>query len=261
MNRYACRWTILFLAFFIGLTLSAPAQTPPASSRSAFKTGLRFEYLSQTIGWTENDQKTTSKLTSLLASAVLGYEIRPGFSLTALVGYASSTFDGLRFRELPFSIDFQGGGIGGLILGGELYKVFYSGGQFDVAGFGQFLAYLGSSRKWDIPDLAVEGTVEAKPSWKRASGGPVVIFRGWRGISPYLYPSYRYLWGTFEMKETVQELEGTEKKDIKGKSQFGLALGTDLELSTGLLIKGEAGYYPYKNNTDFSVMIKTVFSF
>lgn len=259
MKKYPQRLTALFLFFFLGAAQLAIAQSRPTSSSSSFKPGLRFDYFSRTISW--DDDKETTELTSYFGSLILGYEFQPGFSLAALLGYSSCTFDGLFFRKLPLSIDFEGGGINGFIVGGEISKRLLSGRSLDIDVFGQFLAYLGTKKEWTIPGLAVSGTIEGKPSWMRASIGPVFTYRGWENFSPYFYPSFDYLWGTFEMKETVETLSGEENKEIKAKSLFGISVGADFGLSAKFSLKGEAGLYPYKDGVDYSVTIKTVFSF
>jgi hypothetical protein len=261
MKKCPCWLTALCPVLIFSLAQLAIAQPRPTPSlSSAFTAGLRFDYFSRTISW--DDDKATSKLTSYFGSLVLEYKIQPGFSLAALLGYSSSTFDGLVFRKLPLSIDFdEGGGINGLIWGGEINKILLSKESLDIEAFGQFLAYLGSKKEWAIPGLAVSGTIEGKPSWMRACVGPVFTYRGWENFSIYLYPSFDYLWGTFEMKETIQTLGGKEDKEIKGKSQFGISLGANFDLSANFSFKGEAGVYPYKDGMDYSVMIKALFSF
>jgi len=260
MKKSPCWVTAIFLALFFCMSLVAAAQPrPKSSSSSPFKLGLRFDYFSRTISW--DDDKATSELTSYFGSLVLEYKFLPGFSLAALVGYSSSTLDGLIFRNLPLSIDFEGGGINGLIWGGEINKSLLSGGSLGIDIFGQFLAYLGTKKEWTIPGLAVSGTIEGKPSWMRASVGPVFTYRGWKNFSPYLYPNVDYLWGKFEMKETVETLNGKENKEIKGKSLFGIAFGADFDLSAKFRFKAEAGVFPYKDSVDYSVMLKALFSF
>lgn len=249
---------VFFLLLFFSVAQISLAQTPQKPPSSPFKVGLRFEYFSRTIGW---DEDQTSPMTALLPSLALAYEISPGFSLTGLVGYSVSTFDGLVFRELPFSIDFEGGYLGGFLLGAELDWKFLSGGALEFGVFGQFLADLGVKKTWDIPGLAVSGTLEGKATWMRAALGPLITYTGWESFSAYIFPSFNYLWGTFSMEETVESLSKKENKEIKGKSQFGIALGTIFELSERIHLKGEAGLYPYKNGFDYSATLQALISF
>jgi hypothetical protein len=249
---------VLILTF--GLTAPAAAQFRD-SLPSALKAGLRVEYFSQTIAWDDRSAESTSKLTAILASLVLEYEVGPGFSLAALVGYSSSDYQDLVFRNLPFSIAFGGGGIGGLLLGGEVKAALLSGGSFGLDISGQFLASQGTAKKWDIPGLAVEGTAEGKPVWMRAIAGPVFTFGRSPNFRPYLYPNVRYLWGTFELKQTIEDLSGTEKKDIKGRGLAGISAGADSQISPKLFLRLEGGLYPRSGGADFSALATVVFSF
>jgi hypothetical protein len=95
----------------------------------------------------------------------------------------------------------------------------------------------------------------------RASIGPLFIYKSSKNFSPYLYPSFDYLWGTFEMKETIQSLQGQEKKEIKAKSPFGIAAGAKVISSAKLTINAEVGVYPYNGGVDYSAMIVALFSF
>jgi hypothetical protein len=200
-------------------------------------------------------------MSSILASFIFTYEVQPGFVVAARVGYTSTSFDTLAFRQLPFSIELEAGGINGILLGAEVEKALMAGETYSLNIVGQFLASLGFNKKWDLPGLAVEGTVQGKPTWMKASFGPVLAYRGWEGIRPFVYPRLDYIWGKFKIDESVQELQGSAERDIKGKALFGLGLGTDLELSTRFLLRAEAALYPREGGTDYSFTVRTLFSF
>jgi hypothetical protein len=259
MAKRSSLWVVLLALNLLAPVQAAFGQAQPSSSRSAFRPGLRFEYFSRKIGWEGQDGEATSNVDAALASLVLAYEIQEGFSLAALAGYSSANFDGLTFRRLPISIAYETGGISGLVFGAEVDKAVLAGETFNLDVFGQFLSFFGLKKKSSLTDLVVPGTVEAKPNWMRVSVGAVLYFGRGEGFHPYFYPSYNYLWGTFELDETVEDLKGNEKKEIKGKSRFGLALGADFELSPRLRLKAEAGAYPYKGGIDYSVTIGTLF--
>jgi hypothetical protein len=255
------RWlTAFFLVFVLFAIPLAVAQTPSkAASSIHFQPGLRFDYFSRTVSWSKDE--ATSKLTSFIGSLVLGIEFRPGFSLAAILGYSSTDFDSVTFSRLPISVDFGGGGISGYILGAEICGRLHAGPSLGIDLVGQFLTCQGGNKKWDVPGLVVPGTVEGEQTWMRASIGPQFIYREWKGFSPYVFPSFDYVWGTFTMKETIQTLSGEEKKDHKGKSLFGIALGAIIDVSAKIKIKGEAGIYPYNGGVDYSAMVKALFSF
>ncbi len=255
------RWLIVsLLALVLFTSPLVIAQTrPQAASLSRFQPGLRFDYFSRTVRWS-NDE-TTSELTSYIGSLILGIEFRPRFSLAAILGFSSSAFDNVMFSQLPISIDFGGGGISSYVLGGEINACLLFGPPFGIDIVGQFLAYLGANKEWDVPGLAVSGTVEGKQSWMRASIGPQFVYREFKGFSPYIYLSFDYVWGTFTMKETIQTLTGEEKKEFRGKGVFGVALGADIDLPANIRIKGEAGVYPFEGGVDYSAVIKALISF
>jgi hypothetical protein len=252
------------LIFVVLFALAPPAvgQARPDTGSSSFRAGLSFGYLSRTLDLNEEVQDVIPKMTALLASLVLEYEFRPGFSLSAHVGYSSSTFDGLAFRRLPYSleIDTDSGSMGGILLGAEVEKSVLGGAAFGVDIRGQFFASLGLNKEWKIPGLAVDGSAKGKPIWMKASVGPVLTYRGWEGVTPFLYPRFDYLWGNFELEQTVQDLKGSEKKDIKGKSQFGLGLGADFRLSSSVRLRAEAGLHHRPSGIDYSFMVQTLFA-
>ncbi len=251
------------LVLVVWLAFAPPAfsQTFASSGSSSFRPGLEFEYGSRALGWTENDQELTSEMSFWLAGLVLEYRIQPGFAVAARVGYTSTSFQGLTFRQLPLSVELEAGGIGGLLLGAEVEKSLINGESYTVDVLGQFLASLGFNKTWPIPGLAVEGSVQGKPTWMRASLGPVLAYRGWETITPFVFPRLDYFWGTFKLEETVQNLQGNEQKDLKGKALFGLGLGADIDLSSRLRLRGEGALYPRDGGTDYSFMIRTLYSF
>jgi hypothetical protein len=251
--------TTLVLALFVAFGPAAFGQYRPSAGALSFRPGLELTYGSRTVGWTENDQEMTTRMTSLQAGLVLEYEVQPGFVLAGRVGYTSTSFDGLTFRRLPLSIELEAGGMSGLLLGIDVEKALFAGETTSVDIVGQFLASLGFNKKWDIPGLAVEGSVQGKPTWMKASFGPVLAYKGWDGITPFLYPRLDYIWGKFNLEETILDLQGSEQKDLKGKALFGLGLGADIDLSTRFRLRGEAALYPREGGTDYSFTVRTLF--
>lgn len=263
MRKRPIPFRALTLVLLFAFAMPAVGQDPRDSGNSGFRAGLSLGYLSRAFDLNGEDQDTAPKMTALLASLILEYEFQPGFSLAAHIGYSSSNFDSITFRKIPFSleIDADSGRLGGILLGAELKKSVLGGASFTVDIRGQFFASLGFGREWKLPGLAVEGSAKGKPTWMKASAGPVLTYRGWEGVTPFLYPSFDYLWGSFEFEEAVQELKGSEKKDIKGKSLFGLGLGSDFVLSSSLRFRAEASLYPWRGGTDYSFMIQTLLAF
>jgi opacity protein-like surface antigen len=247
------------------LAAASPAfsQVNSGSKRSGFSTGFSLGYLSRALEMNEETAEAAPKLTSLLASLILRYNFQPGFSLAVHLGYSSSTFDSLVFRRLPFSVDFssEAGGLGGILVGAEIEKSLLGEGAFGLGILGQFFASLGINKEWDLPGLAAKGSVKGKPDWMKAAVGPVLSYRGWAGITPFLFPRYDYLWGTFELDQTVLDLKASEAKDIKSKSQFGIGLGADFDPSPSWRLRAEAAFHPYGGGTDYSFVLQTIFTF
>jgi hypothetical protein len=256
------RFAFSVIALFALGALASPALSQSRSA-SGLRAGISLGYLSRTLDAGEEGSKSAPELTSLLTSLVLRYDIQPGFTLAAHVGYSSSAFEGLVFRRLPFSVDFgqDAGRLGGILVGAEVEKSLLGGSTFGLGIAAQFFASLGLQKEWPLPGLAAEGSVKGKPVWMRASVGPVLSYQGWSGVTPFLFPRFDYLWGTFELNQKVQTLQGNEKKDIKGKGQFGIGLGADFELSRALRFRGEAGVYPRGGGADYSVMLQTIVAF
>jgi hypothetical protein len=260
---YCALVSIVLFAVSPAASGQAYGQAHSASGSSGLRAGLSLGYFSRAIELDEEVEDVIPKMTSLLASLVLQYEFRPGFSVAAHVGYSSSTFDGLTFRGLPYSIifDSEAGGISGLLAGAEVEVSVLEGAAIGVEILGQFFASLGLNKEWEIPGLAVEGSVKGKPIWMKASVGPVLTLRSLGGFTPFVYPRFDYLWGNFELEQTVQDLTGSEQLDFKGKSRFGVGLGADFDLSASLRIRGEAGLYPRRGGADFSFTVQTLLEF
>jgi len=256
-RRLPASGIILFLA--AAAAAAAQPRTEPPSS--GLRLGLRVDYFSQRVGWDNPGGESTSDLNSVLVAAALQFRLSRDSSASILAGYGSSDFGGLMFRALPFSIDYQAGGVGGLTLGGEFDIALATSSRIRVSAQGEVMAFLGSTRKWDIPGLAVAGSLEGKPSWVRARVGPVLAFGRASRLRPYLFPFFHYIWGSFEMSESIESLSGKETKDLRGKSLFGVAGGLDIPLSPHAKIRAEAGVYPSGDGASYSATVATMFSF
>jgi len=240
---------------------TAAGARPAADGPSGVKLGLRAEYFSLAVEWDGPAAAQTSDLKSGLVAAELKFALGRGSSLSVFAGYGASDIGDLAFRSLPFSIDYGAGGGGGAAVGGTLDLALTSGPPIGVGLLAEVTAFMGSTRRRDIPGLAVAGSLEARPAWYRAKVGPVFAFGAGDRVKPYLFPFFHYLQGTFELRESIETLKGEEKRELKGKSQFGVAGGLDLTLSPGLKLRAEAGLYPGGGRTGTALSLATVFSF
>ncbi|MGQ9672971.1 MAG: hypothetical protein ACUVV5_07535 [Candidatus Aminicenantales bacterium] len=249
--------TVLFLAVLLSFPSFVSSQVRLQSK--SHQLGLRSEYFSRTLK--VGDEAGSPQLASYLISLSLSYELGPGFSAGVLLGYASSEYQKLMFRRLPFSIDFEGSGISGWLAGAEVTKSLFSFTTFEVDVLGQFLACIGVPKEYKIPDLAVPGSVKGNPSWTRAIVGPVIKLTGAGGFHPYFSPCFHYLWGTFSLNQTIDSLKGDEEKKIKTKGQYGFLLGAIVGGSKSFELRAEAGLYPRPGGSDYSIMVQALFGF
>src|SRR5512136_61148 len=128
------------IILFLLAAAAAAAQPRTEPSGSSMRLGLRVDYFSQRVGWDNPGGESTSDLNSALVAAALQFRLGRDSSATILAGYGSSDFGGLMFRALPFSIDYQAGGVGGLALGAEFDLAVATGSGIRVSVQGEALA-------------------------------------------------------------------------------------------------------------------------
>lgn len=256
---------LVFLAVLLSLTFtpfsSAQEQEEGMFRAVSITPGIGFEFFSRTITW--DDDQYTSKLKSSFFTFNIEFEFGKGFFFNAVLGYAipGSSYKGLTFRELPFSVELDVGNIKGYLVGTEIKKSFIYAKDLELDLLGQLFYYMGSKKQWEVPDLAVEGTVEGNPSWVRASIGPVFTYRGFDAFHPYVYLNFNKLWGRFKMVQIIDVLEGSENQKISGASSFGASLGSIFNLSDAFGIKTEASFIPHGDRVDFGFTIRAIYSF
>ncbi|NIM59914.1 MAG: hypothetical protein GTO16_13400 [Candidatus Aminicenantes bacterium] len=259
------KFYLVFLTVLLSLTFtsfsSAQDQEEGMIRAVAITPGIGFEFFSRTITW--DDDQYTSKLKSSFFTFNTEFEFRKGFFLNAVLGYAipGSSYKGLTFRELPISVELNVGSIKGYLLGAEVKKSFIYAKDLEIDLLGQLFYYMGSKKEWEVPDLAVEGTVEGDPSWIRASIGPVFTYTGFDAFHLYLYLNFNKLWGKFKMVQTIDVLEGSENQKISGVSSFGASLGSIFNLTDAFGIKTEASFIPHGDSVDLGFTVRAIYSF
>ncbi len=252
---------LLVTSFFLCLPLSSFSQTQEIfiSNGMKIKPGAYFEYFAREVAWDES--QNTSEIKSTIFAFILELEIIKGLSISGMAGYSLTNYDSLVFRQLPFSVDFDTGSIGGYALGAEVRTSLFHIDSFEFGLLGQFIYQSGKEESWDIPDLNVTGTVTSRPTWRRVTAGPFFKYTGIESISPYLSVCYNKLEGKFEMKQKVQILEGTEEKEMKSKGLIDISLGSILTLSDYFFLKGEVHILPYSDGMDLGIVATAAFSF
>ena len=261
------RFPVILGLLALGTLLLRPV---PARSQDAeqadrrVRPSLGLEYFSRTIAWDEGT--STSTLSASIAVLRVEAEFRKEAHLGFFLGYGFSNFNGLVFRQLPFSLDYQAGSIGSLIWGGDLGARFFSLGAFEIGIEAQFLMSLGRTKDFTIPSLNADGVLEGKGTWSRVLAGPVLRYTGYENFTPFLSVLYNGMWGTFTMNETIGDLIGSEEKKITARGPIGIVIGTVFEPSAMFKIKAEVTAIPFKKltgglDTDYGASVKAVVSF
>jgi len=257
--RYIKYLLVVVLTFALVPGLLFPQYQELSTERSIkFKPGIGFEYLSRTLNWEEDN---TSKLNSYLFTLNAEIEIQDRISLSAIAGYALSSFDKLLFKQLPFSIELDTGNIGGYLFGSELNFKIYNFNDFEIKARGQFVYYIASKKEWTIPGLSVSGNVTGKPNWWRIIAGPQITYTGFDYFFPYIFISYTDLRGTYSMEQSIEDLSGKEDKKIVSLGNICATIGTSYKFTDYLNIKAEVLLIPHAKSLDYSFMFGTVFSF
>ncbi|MGD0782168.1 MAG: hypothetical protein ABSA30_04820, partial [Candidatus Aminicenantales bacterium] len=246
MNRSRRKGILVWLAALAFVPAGLRAQNDvPAGLH--LKPGFNFEYLSRTLSWDNDTHMSTVILPTGYFS--VDYEVARGFTFGVLAGYTLSNFDGLVFRQLPFSLDYEAGAINGFVLGAQMQKSLFSSGFWEITADAQFLASLGSTQTFTIDQLNTSGSFNAKGTWMHLQVGPTVIYRGFELFSPFIGVAYDRFWGTFTVNETIGDLAGTEAKSVSGKGAAALTLGTIYEPSPNFSLKVSGTAIPYNKGT------------
>lgn len=243
--------------------LSSPAlaqdRSPVSQGGLTVRPGLRLEILSRTLKWDGEDATSKLKAPLLAATAVLEFEGGVDLALTA--GVSFSDFKGLVFRKLPFSLDYQAGGVTGILVGIAVGKSLFEAGDFEIKASGRLVSSFGLNKTWAIEGLAVDGQAKGKPSWIQIAAGPSLVYTGAGSLRPYASLEFVWLQGSFSMRETVDVLNGTEDKKFKGKGLFQVSLGGIYDLSDALSVEAEAYALPYGGGLDIGGRAGILFSF
>jgi hypothetical protein len=246
---FASRRRIAAVAVGIGLFAAAGfaearSQGFDAARLWKWRASIGFDYLSRTIGWDEKARSSTLAAPSLVA----GLELRAirGLRVSALAGYGLSNWNGLVFRALPFSIDYQAGSAGGVLLGAGVEADLFSRGNWEVGASARLTASLGATKTTALDMLNEPGTLDGKGAWLRLQAGPRLTYRGFEAFSPFVGASYDKLWGSFTLDETVKDLSGTEKKKIASRGFVAGSGGVIWEPRLGFALRLEGSLLPFR---------------
>lgn len=247
----------LVLALVLGIAAAGTAGA--ADPRGSISIGLGFDYLSRTVTW---DDKTHESKLAAGAFTIRGeFRLKPGLTLELGAGLSMPNFDGLIFRDLPISVDYEAGAANGVLLGAAVRARLAKMGAFEIGADGRFVYSLGLSQTWALTGFAVEGTVKGSPTWFEACGGPRISYTGAGRFVPYITVMADWLSGTFTLDQTLGDLTGHEAKKVQAKGFLAASLGADYEVLTALLLRGEAGILPYSGGADFRASLGLFYRF
>ena len=248
------------VALGIGLVLATVSPSTAAEPKPRSLTaGVVFDHFSSTVVW-EGDTEA-SRVRSSLVSARAGFDLGRDVTLSLTAGLSLSDFNALVFRDLPISLEFGSAALKGLALGAELEAVLINFGDFEIGAAGRFVSSFGLARTWPLEDFAVPGEAKGKGNWMEASAGPRLAYRLSRGFVPYLEVAARWLRVDFQMDETLDDLQGTEKKRVPGDFSFSVSLGGDIRLAERLMVRAKAGIIPFAGGVDSLASVGLVFAF
>lgn len=215
---------------------------------------LGAEYFNLALSW--DDKAHTSKFKAYLFTLQAEIEVLEGLSLHPIVGYSLSNFDGLVFREIPFSVEMGVGHMGGIALGLGVDKRIFRFPDYELEICGQIVySFRLWKTSWAIPDINVDGTVKGSPSWLRAQIGPVIRYLGFDYIFPYISIEYHKLWGRFKLEQDIQDLTGLEKKKVSSTNDIILSVGALYEMTNSFTLTGELTFYPHNDGLDIGAMV------
>jgi len=250
------------IAWLLGLGLAAGsvlAQEPQFEPFmfKGMRTGVGFDYFSRTVLANERDSRVQSYFFTLDSE----FEWQGGLKVGLILGFASSSFDEMTFRRLPVSIELNVGFISGFLIGPEIRQRIISLSDFELSADAQFLVFLGKRSRWDIPGLAVDGTVDGRPNWMRLRAGGILTLQKWINFFPYVAVRYDNFWGKFKLEQEIERLTGTEDKEFSGRVDLSATLGTTYIIIPKLSVTAEATYYPDKSwkGSGFAVAVRLLF--
>jgi hypothetical protein len=244
----------LFIPFFpvIILILWGPPQTL-AGGGTDFAVGIGFDHLSRTIRW--DGGESLSKLAANLVMVQGHLRTSDRFGLSVKAGLSLPSWNGLVFRELPISVEYQAGAAAGLALAAEIRAFLLRTGDFEIEGVGRIVSSFGFTKTWPLEGFAVEGNTRGRPVWFEATAGGRITTAFFGRFRPYLLVAGNFLWASFEMDQTLEDLVGSETKKGRGKSALATAFGASYEVNPRFSVIAEAILLPYPGGIDSSLSL------
>lgn len=258
MTKQSALGICLILVLMIATPNVLHSQESQYIQDNYFKLGVGFEYFNRGIKWDDSEEFT--KLKSFLFYLKPEYTLMDRITIGAILGYSLSNLNGVTFQELPFSVEMEVGNIGGFLLGGDVDIALVQSGDFEIGAIGRYVYYSGSEKTWDMPDLVVEGSVTGKPKWQRLTAGLKVSYLIYEYITPYLFVAYDRLWGTYKLDQVIQELSGSQTRELSSRGNVNITFGSYLDPSAKIRLKAEFTVISY-SKIDFGFVLGAAYYF
>jgi hypothetical protein len=253
MSRRRRRLRLLALLPAVFATILSGSLRAAPAENSGLALGAGFERLSRTISW--DDGGGLSKLTANLITLQGHIRLGERFGLSLEAGLSLPSFNGLVFRELPISVEYQAGAAEALALAAEIRGFLLRTADFEIEGVGRIVSSIGFQKTWPLEDFAVDGETRGRPVWLDGRAGISLAHMGLGTVRPYLLVAADFLRGTFRMDQTLGDLDGSEKKAVQGKAVLFTALGVFFEISPRWSVVAEAALLPYAGGIDSSLSL------
>jgi hypothetical protein len=224
-----------------------------------FAAGLSYDHFVRTVVW--DGDEASSKIVANMFSARAEVGVGKGLVFGLSAGLSLTDFNDLVFNSLPVSLEYGGSGVKGFFLGADFVAPIRKTGDFEISAAGRFVYSSGMSKTWPLEGFAVEGEAKGTPNWMEISLGPRFTYLFFGRVLPYLEVSARWLRADFRMAETLGELEGSEKKQVKGDAAISVTFGVDADVSRHIAVRGKAGIMPFAGGVDSFVSLGILYKF
>ncbi|MDD8011227.1 MAG: hypothetical protein PHX73_08975, partial [Acidobacteriota bacterium] len=153
---------------------AAAAQEPAPFYR--IHAGIEAEAGSRMVVWDKD--AGSSFLKSIRGRIRFGLELSGGASFSLLAGGGAENWNGLIFRHLPFSVDYEAGSRGAIVLGAEMEVPLFRPGDWEIGAAVQALFSLGLKGEWTSEALQQPARLSGRASGTAVRLGPTLAYRG-----------------------------------------------------------------------------------
>jgi len=247
------------LVLCAGLAVAAAQVAAAGLPIKPLAAGLSYENFSRTVVW--KGDEASSRIQAGLISARAEFGLAKGIVVGVHAGLSLTDFKDVSFTTLPISLQYDGSPLKGFALGVDVDAPLYKFSDFEIGGTARFVYSIGMSTTWPLEGFAVEGEARGSSSWMEAAVGPRLSYLFFGRVVPYLEICARWLRADFEMRETLEDLSGAEKKLVRGDLQLSFAIGADAAVTDRIVIEAKAGILPYTGGVNGLASLGVLYKF